>query len=311
MKTNAVIAVIGAGAVGCYYGGRMVERGRDVHFLMRRDCEAVRRSGLTVRSCRGDFRLTPRELRIYDDPAKMPKADLVIVTLKSTANGEFARLIRPVMKPGPEGTVILTLQNGLGNEEQLAELFGREAVLGGIAFTCINRVSAGIIEHTAHGLIRIGEFISTGKSARVMQLAEMFGTSGVECEALADLRQARWEKLLWNIPFNGLGAVMDLTTDRLLATADGEILVRRIMEDVIAAARGAEVTISPELAEKQIRNTREMGAYMTSSQVDRRAGRAIEFESLFGRPLAVARKAGVDVPWMETLVGMVKAVGRN
>ena len=93
---NPVIAIVGAGAVGAYYGGRLAQHGRDVHFLLRGDYDAVKARGWTAKSCHGDFTLPPNALHVYDDPAKMPKADLVIVTLKTTANDQFEPLIRPL-----------------------------------------------------------------------------------------------------------------------------------------------------------------------------------------------------------------------
>src|SRR5689334_5837207 len=96
--TKMVISVVGAGAMGAYYGGRLAQHGNDVHFLLRRDYEAVKREGWRIKSCDGDFVLRPAELKVYDGPEKMPKADLVIVTLKTTANGEFEKLIGPLVK---------------------------------------------------------------------------------------------------------------------------------------------------------------------------------------------------------------------
>src|SRR5947207_2171881 len=155
MLQKPVIAIVGTGAVGAYYGGRLAQHGHDVHFLLRGDYSAVKKHGWVIRSCHGDFSLPASAVRAYDDPAKMPAADLVIVTLKTTANDQFQRSIAPLVK---EDTVILTLQNGLGNEERLAELFGAERIVGGMAFVCINRVEPGVVNHIAEGLITLGEF---------------------------------------------------------------------------------------------------------------------------------------------------------
>src|SRR3954463_7378778 len=118
---NPVIAVVGAGAVGAYYGGRLAQHGHDVHFLLRSDYKHVAKHGWTIRSCHGDFTLPPGTMHVYENPARMPKADWVIVTLKATANDQLEQLVAPLIK---ENTSILTMQNGLGNEEHLAQLFG-------------------------------------------------------------------------------------------------------------------------------------------------------------------------------------------
>jgi 2-dehydropantoate 2-reductase len=298
---QAVIAIVGAGAVGAYYGGRLAQHGRNVHFLVRRDYEQVRRSGWTIQSCDGDFRLPPDGTHVYNDAAKMPKADLVIVALKSTSMDQYGPLVRPLVK---ENTAILALQNGLGNEEKLAELFGAERIMGGIAFVCINRVGPGVVHHMAEGLVRIGEF--KGRvTPRLRQLAEMFNASGVECQVVEDLQRARWQKLIWNIPFNALGAALDMTTEQLLASAEGVELVRSIMMEVVAAAKGIDIEFPIGIVEEQIEFTRPMGAYKTSMQVDRQEGRPMELEALLGQPLAIAARCGVATPRLEMLYRMV------
>jgi 2-dehydropantoate 2-reductase len=297
-----VIAIVGTGAVGAYYGGRLAQHGHDVHFLLRGDYQAVKQNGWTIRSCEGDFTLPPETVHAYDDPGKMPKADLVIVTLKTTANDQFESLIAPLLK---EGTSILTLQNGLGNEERLAELFGASRVLGGMAFVCINRIEPGVVHHIAEGAVTLGEFRSAA-GQRARGIAEMFQLSRIPCRVLDDLRYGRWEKLVWNIPFNGLSAVLNQTTDLLLASPDGEALVRSLMEEVIAAARGVGAELPRSLIDAKVEQTRRMGAYKTSMHLDMLSGRAMEVEAIFGYPVEVAKQAGVAVPRLEMLYRLLR-----
>ncbi len=185
MLNNPTICIIGSGAVGGYYGARLAQQGNRVHFLLRSEYDAVQKNGWTIRSCDGDFTLPPGAFGAHDDPGEMPKADLVLVTLKTTANDQFDALIRPLLK---EQTAILTLQNGLGNEERLAELFGKERILGGMAFTCINRIGPGLIHHMAEGWIRLGEF-GGGPSARASQIADLFTAARLDCKVLDNLRR--------------------------------------------------------------------------------------------------------------------------
>lgn len=301
---NPTIAVIGAGAVGGYYGARLAQHGHSVHFLLRSDYDAVRRNGMTVRSWIGDFALTREQAHAHRDPREMPKADLVLVTLKTTANDQFEPLIRPLLK---DDTAILTIQNGLGNEDRLAELFGAQRILGGMAFTCINRIAPGVIHHTDHGVIRLGEF-NGGPSKRATQIAEMFKASQIPCEVLDDLKAGRWAKLIWNVPFNGLGASLDLTTDKLLASPEGMDLLLALMGEVIAAAEALGVRMPPDMIDRQIRHTSTMGAYRSSMQVDRQEGRAMEVESILGEPLRQAKRAGVSTPKLEMLYQITKLI---
>lgn len=300
----ATIVVIGAGAVGGYYGARLIRAGHDVHFLLRSDYQIVKREGLLIRSRDGDFHLGPSQVHVYDDPNALPPADLVIVALKTTYNHLLEPLIRPVVK---QDTAILTLQNGLGNEERLADLFGPHRIFGGVAFVCINRVAPGVIQHIDHGLIQLGEFEGCpGDRARA--IARMFRGSGVACDVLDDLRSGRWGKLVWNIPFNGLGAVLDLSTDRLIENESGVQIVRTLMQEVIAAAEAVGAKMPADAIERQLRNTRTMGAYRSSMQTDRQQGRPLEVEAIIGEPLRQARSAGVPTPMLEMLYHLTRLV---
>jgi 2-dehydropantoate 2-reductase len=304
LPPRPVIAVIGAGAIGAYYGGRLAQHGHDVHFLLRGDYEHVRERGWTIRSCDGDFVLPAAALRLYRDVRDMPAADLVLITLKTTANDRLPELVRPLVG---ERTAVLTLQNGLGNEEALARIVGPDRVMGGLAFICANRGAPGEILHTAHGLIRLGEYHRRG-SQRARQVAELFNASKVRCQVLDDLRRGRWEKLVWNVPFNGLGAVLDLTTDRLIARPAGETLVRELMAEVIAAAQAQSLALRMEMIDEQIAKTRQMGAYRTSMQIDRQHGRPLEIEAILAAPAEAAEAAGAPVPRMRQLEAWARVV---
>jgi 2-dehydropantoate 2-reductase len=305
------IAVVGVGALGGYYAGKLIHRDQaEVHLLLRSDYDAVRKGGLQIRSYQGDFHLPAERLNAHRDPREVPTPDVVLVALKSTGNDAFDSLIRPLLR---NETAILTLQNGLGNEDKLADLFGAQRVMGGMAFVCINRLSPGVIHHIDHGFLKIGEYTprgerARGSSPRVRQIAELFRAAGVQCDVLEDLRRGRWEKLLWNIPFNGFGAVLDLTTDLLINHEAGMELLVRIMQEVraIAAADGAELPES--LIQTQIERTRTMGAYQSSSQVDRRQGRAMEIEAILGEPLRRAEQLGVPAPTLATLYPMARLI---
>lgn len=298
------IAVVGAGAIGAYYGGRLAQSGHSVHFLARSDYEHVRRHGWTVYSCAGNFSLRPEAIRVYHDSAEIGPVDLVLVTLKTTANDRYQPLIQPLIH---DRTTILTLQNGLGNEEALARLFGDDRVMGGLAFICANRTEPGKIVHTAHGLVRIGEYVRKDRQ-RAMRVAEIFQNAAIECEVLEDLTRGRWEKLVWNVPFNGLGAALDVTTQDLLAGEAGTAAVRDLMAEVIAAGRACGVEMADDLIDEQIRRTRRMGAYRTSMQVDRQAGRRLEIDAIFNQAIQAGQSAGAEMDKMLILMELLRIV---
>lgn len=286
------IAIVGAGALGLYYGAMLQRAGNDVRFLLRRDYEAIRKDGLSVSSPNGDFHL--QDVLCSLDPAELGPVDLVLVGLKTFANHRLIELVAPLMQGD---ACVLTLQNGLGNEELLAKAFGAERVLGGIAFLCSNRGEPGTVHHMGQGRIRLGE-LSGGLSDRATALATLFNQAHVPCEAVADLRRARWEKLVWNIPFNGLCALTGKNVTELLNHPPSREEVIAIMGEVIVAgnAQGLSQPIEAEsFIDKMIRATETMDGYRPSMMIDRLEGHPLELEAIYGVPLARASACGVEM----------------
>lgn len=294
--TFARIAVVGAGAVGGYYGARLARAGADVHFLMRRDLAAVRTRGLHVRTPDDDFRITA--VQAAATTAAIGPCDLVVVALKATANDALPDLLPPLLHAE---TAILTLQNGLGSDELLAAAFGAERVIGGLCFICVNRLAPGEIHCTQPGTLSLAEFRRPA-GPRVRALAGLFAAAGVRTTVGDDLDELRWRKLVWNVPFNGLAiAAGGVTTDRILADPALEAEARALMHEVIAAAAQLGHAIPERFVEANIAATREMGAYRPSSLIDYLEGRDVEVEAIWGEPLRRARAAGAAVPHLEHL----------
>jgi 2-dehydropantoate 2-reductase len=315
------VAVVGCGAVGSYYGAKLAFGGHEAHFLPRSDYEVVRRHGVRVRSPLGDFRARPHCAKT---PEEVGPADLVLIGLKTTANDQFARLLPPLVNAA---TAVMTLQNGLGNEEQLARIFPAGQILGGLCFVCLNRVEPGLIHHIDHGQVILGEF-QRPSEPRTHAIAGAFRAAGIPCGVTENLAQTHWEKLTWNIPFNGLGvagaaglsAVLAgelppdapigrcLTTDLLLMEPRWEALLRELMSEVIAAGRALGLDLPTTLVERQIERTRTMGAYRASTLIDFERGQPLELESLFLEPLRQSRQAGIPVPRLAALCAVLRAL---
>jgi 2-dehydropantoate 2-reductase len=311
------VAVVGCGALGSFYGARLCRMGQDVHFLLRSDYDVVRQKGVTIRSIAGDFHVQPRCARTPDD---IGVCDTVLIGLKTTANDQFPKLLPPLVGPR---TAVVTLQNGLGNEGELVRLFPPEQILGGLCFVCLNRVEPGVIQHTAHGKIVLGEF-QRPSQPRTRELAALFRRAGVACDITDDLARTHWEKLVWNVPFNGLGVAGTagyealvsqpstfnsqpvLTTDLLLGDPRWEKLVRELMLEVIAAASALGFEIPQSLAEENINRTRIMGAYKASTLIDFERGQPLELDSMFLEPLRQAQTAGVPMPRLVRLCDVLR-----
>ena len=312
------IGVVGCGALGSYYGARLSCYGQEVHFLLRSDYDVVSRIGVKIVSADGDFQVHPKCART---PEEIGICDWVLVGLKSTANSEFRRLLTPLVGPH---TAVLTLQNGLGNEEDLVEIFPRDQILGGLCFVCLNRTEPGRIEHLAHGRVCLGEFQRRAEP-RTHDFATLFRNAGVPCDVTDHLARAHWEKLAWNIPFNGLGVASAagwealergfvdpmaprgpcLTTDALLSDPIWRRMVEELIREVISAANTMGLEVDPAWEQTHIRQTLSMGKYRASTLIDFEKGLPLELRALFFEPLRLAGLAGAATPRLEKLCSVL------
>jgi len=294
------ICFIGTGALGGFYAARLAHAGGEVHCLCRSDFDAVSRTGLRVRSCEGDFEA---RVHAHRKPETIGVCDLVIVSVKTTSNEAVPPLLKPVV--GPQ-TILLTLQNGLGNEEMLHRHYPAEQIMGGVCFLCSNRIGPGHIHHIAHGHIQVAEF-SGGTRERTRKIAALFNHAKVRCEACESLGEIRWRKLVWNIPFNGLSITANgATVEDILK--DPELLqtAKTLMAESIAAANREGHAIPEAFIGQNIEYSARMGPYKTSMQLDFEAKRPLEVESIIGEPLRRARKAGVDAVAMQELYSSIR-----
>jgi len=299
---KARIAIVGSGAIGSYYGARLAASGQDVHFLMRGGLEAVRSQGLTVRSPDAPEAHLPR-VQVYESTEEIGPVDWVLIAVKTTANAALETLIPPLLHPG---TVLVTLQNGLGNEAFLAERFGVERVLGALCFIGVNRIAPGVLQNFGAGTISIGEYQGPPQ-ARTRALVQAFRDAGVEAELVENLLTERWRKEVWNVPFNGLAiAAGDVMCDQILADPGLLELTRGLMREIVAIATARGHAIPSSYIDYQIERTGPLGAYKPSSLLDYRAGRPVEVEAIWGEPVREARKAGVDAGRLEALYFLLK-----
>jgi len=297
------IAVVGSGAIGGYYGARLGYGGSDVHFLMRGDLTQVREKGLYVRGRGENFRVA--KVNCYNSTKEIGPCDLILIAVKAISNADLVDLIPPLLH---ERTMLLTLQNGLGNEEFLAAHFGAERVLGGLCFICLSRISRTEIECYDYGHIVIGEY-GRKPGERIHAIASQFSACGIKCGIAEDLALERWRKLVWNIPFNGLSILAGgLDTAAILAD---EVLYRvtlGLMNEVIDAANKCGHALESAAALEQIKRTENMSAYEPSTLLDWRAGKPLEVEAIWGEPLRRAAAAGANTPKLEIVYALLKAL---
>jgi 2-dehydropantoate 2-reductase len=300
---NGRIAILGAGAIGLYYGARLALAGRDVSFLARSDLTAIRERGITLKVEGREDVLKPAA--VFARAEDIGPVDLVILTLKATANAELAHLLPPLLGPA---TRVLTLQNGLGSEDTVARWVDRDRILGGLCYIACMRLAPAEVTCLHAGSIALGEADGPARE-RTRELAASFESAGVACRVVDDLVAARWRKLIWNVPFNGLSiAAGAVTTDVLCADPALRGEVQALMREVQAAARQLGIDIPDDVLRKQYDVTPPMGPYRPSSLVDFLAGRPLEIEAIWGEPLRRAQAAGAAMPRLALLYALLRRI---
>ncbi|WP_222908324.1 putative 2-dehydropantoate 2-reductase [Pseudomonas sp. DNDY-54] len=300
---NPRIGVIGSGAIGGFYGLMLARAGYDVHFLLRSEYEAVKRNGLQVNSAvHGPLHLN--EVQAYHSAADMPKCDWLLVGAKSTSNSDLAPLIA---EAAGDNAKVVVLQNGLGIEEDLRQVLPDTLhLLGGLCFICAHRSALGVVEHQALGGVNLGYHSGSAETSEQQQaLVEegvaMFRAAGVDSSAAANLAQARWQKLVWNMPYNGLSVLLDAGTAPLMANPDSRALVRSIMLEACGAAAACGHPLPEALVDRMMMSTDHMPNYLPSMYHDYKQGRPMELAAIYAAPLAAAADVGFEMPRAEAL----------
>lgn len=295
--TEKVFAVIGTGAIGGYYGARLHHGGHDVHFLFNSDYQHVTEHGLTVDSHYGDYSIDKERLNAYADASEMPKADVILIALKTTQNHLLDTLLKPLLKPD---SLVMLLQNGIGAEQEIAQHFDLPYVAGGLCFICSNKTGPGHIHHIDYGRITMGLY-GEKQTTALDEFAEDLLQSGVDVEIDRNIIDARWKKLLWNIPFNGLSTVLNADTKQMMNCNELVELSRSIMGEVQQAAQTTDTLIEDALIDAMLTNTAKMKPYLTSMLLDRRHQRELELQYMYKNAIDMADKQGVSMPKTQAL----------
>ena len=295
------ILVMGAGAVGSYFGARLRAAGEDVVFCARGEhLRALREHGLAVTSIRGDLHV---EVTATDTPRDLAPYDLILFCVKAYDTETAAQALSGCLKPGG---AILTLQNGVENEARLVAIFGRHAVMGGNARVGVEIVAPAKIVHLSSGHIDFGE-LDGGESDRAKRIADVFQRAGILGQLSADIMSARWDKLIWNGAFNTVTTLTRQRVGEILDDPEAVKLLRTMMEEIasVARAEGAKVgddRIDAYFAHSQ-KNLREL---KTSTQQDLEHGKRLEYEALSGAVVRAARRHGLSVPTVETVYALMR-----
>jgi 2-dehydropantoate 2-reductase len=293
------IAVVGVGGVGGFFGGRLAAAGQEVHLIARgTHLEAIRRSGLRVRSMAGDVDV---RAPATDDPAEVGPVDHVLFCVKSYDTETAAPMLLH------EDTAVTSLQNGVDNEDVLVRILGARHVLGGVAFIFSSITEPGVIQQTGGPRrILVGE-LDGSASERAAALVEALRAAEVDAEATQDIRRLLWDKLAFICAQAGMTAAVRLPIGELREVPEAMETFRQIVEEVraVAAAEGVEIGEDAADRHEAFARTLEPGGF-SSLHDDLVRGRRMELEALHGSVIRRARRHGILAPACEAVYAILR-----
>jgi 2-dehydropantoate 2-reductase len=301
------IAVVGAGAVGGYFGGRLAAGGSDVVFLVRgKTLEALRAGPLRVKSTKGDFETS---VRATNDPSEI-EADVVLVAVKAWQVPEAASAIR---KMATSDSVVVPLQNGMEAPKQLGAVIGPGRVAGGLCRIVAEATGPGEIDHYwAEPSVEFGEIEPLRNAERLAQLRDAFAAAKVRATLSSDIGTAMWEKFLFITPWGSLGAVTRLPVGPIRSDPQLRARLEAALNEVAAIARQEGSPLNQERIDKTLAILDRLPADTTSSmQRDIMAGRPSELEAQTGAVVRFGRKTGVSTPIHDQMYGELEPLERK
>lgn len=298
MANKRSYAIIGAGGVGCYLAWCLIRAGCDVHLLAHSDYAHIKTQGLRVDSYKWSFHVPT--VQVYDTVAKMPPCDTICICLKTTENNLLATLLPPLIKPGSN---IISMQNGIGTEEEIAVLFPKTDIRGGIWVIWSHKIGPGHISHTEVG--RISFAPHTVRKSSIDTVYADFVAAGIETAKDDNLAFLRRKKLVRNIPFNWLSVILNATTDVLVNNQKLKEYIRAVMQEVVWLATADGCPLPQDIPEKTIELTETMWAYKPSMYLDYEQKRPVEVDALYTKPLARGKKNKYDTPLIQALAAQL------
>lgn len=302
------VVIVGGGAMGSLFGGLLHGGGLDVtlYDVWREHVDAVNRAGLTIVGHGGERRV---RLAATTDARSLRDADILLFQCKSFANDDAARAVAHLIAPS---TSVVSFQNGLGNEEALGAILGREHLLGGLTAQGAVMEGPGVVRNFGDLPSYVGE-LAGGLSARSVALAETFTQHGLPTFASEAIYKAKWQKLLGNVALGALSAATDMTSAEMVAIPELRATILRALDETAAVARACGIALSADekraiferLTTTQGGGT---GAARSSMAADIVRKRRTEIDSIHGAVARLGREHGVPTPTIDAMIAVVKGL---
>jgi len=298
--SNLNYGVIGTGAIGGFYGGILADAGQQVHFLLHSDYDYVKEHGLTIDS--KVFGIKKIHQHFYSSSQEMPPCDVIMVGLKTVQNNLLKNLIQPLLK---KNSLVILIQNGLGMEEDLQRQLPDVQIAGGVAYIATSKFSAGVITHQQLGSLFLGMFPENADATMLEQVITDFNqTRHIKC-ARKNLTEVRWQKLVWNVPFNGLSVILDAQTDAMVFDKNIKDLAEQIMGEIVQGASKNGVQLPEKVIDNSITLTEGMTPYLPSMKLDFDNHRPMEIKYMYEKPVEIAQRFGIHMSKVEMLAKLL------
>jgi 2-dehydropantoate 2-reductase len=295
------IVVMGAGAVGGYFGAKLVAGGHDVAFIARgKHLDALCRNGLRVRTPGGELLI--QNALFTADPAQAGRADLILFCVKSYDTELAGEALQPVV--GAK-SLILSLQNGVDNPDKIAQRFGDHRTLAGVVYVGAQVIEPGVIEHSSGGRIILGRRAG-GRSDAAQSAAQALAAAAIPCQISADIETALWRKLLWNAPFCAISSLTRATVEDIVESGSLSKLAADCMEEVRQAAQTRHIDLPVQLFSEVFAFSKTLGAFKPSMLQDLEARKPLEYEAFNGIVVKLLEAAGKDAPVNRVFYGALK-----
>ena len=286
-------AIIGAGGVGGYFGGKLAHGGADVTFIARgKTLEALRANGLHVDSIKGDFAIP--NVKATDDPASVGEVDVVLLAVKAPQIPAVLETIKPMIG---RDTAVIPLENGMEAPEQIANAVGREHAMGGLCAIVSFIVAPGHIRHVASDpFLMFGE-LDNARSDRATRIAEVMKSAGIDAQIPPDIHRSMWTKFLFIAPLSGIGAVTRVPIGAWRNVPEVRALARRAIEEVAAIAQARGVQLGDDAVDVTLGRFDSLAPDATSSlQRDIMQGKPSELDAQLGAVVRMAKESNVATP---------------
>jgi 2-dehydropantoate 2-reductase len=295
------IAVMGAGAVGGYFGARLAAASHEVSFIGRgKHLETMRRQGLSINSFQGDFHIA--NALFTADPADVGIVDLVLFCVKSYDTEEAGQRLDRLIGTR---TVILSLQNGVDNADKIARRWNSQRTLAGVVYLGAQLVQPALIKHSAGGKIVFGER-NGDLQETTLALEGTFTAAGIPCESSTEIHKVQWRKLLWNAPFCAIACLTRATAKEIVESPSLTKLATDCMNEVLEAAQTLGFVFDPAVIEETLAFSRSLGNFKPSMLQDLEANKPLEYEAFNGIVVDLLRRAGKEAPTNQVFYGALK-----